>query len=244
MPNGSTASATDLSTPAQTIAVFADMGVHAFITVRAAGTYSTAGSEPVSVVMERWRALLADVGRWGPRFASSPQVHGDRIVVHEAAWEGCLRTQAADGHATRFRGTALAVSVADCVPVFLAHPSGATALLHSGWRGTAARIVERGVAALAAMGCAPREVRAHLGPAICGPCYEVSQSVHEALTGRSVLQPTHVDLRSLIAAQARVAGVRDLTVSPDCTRCHRDRFFSHRGGDAGRQLAVMVAPES
>jgi len=46
------------------------------------------------------------------------------------------------------RGIALAVGVADCVPVFIAHPSGIVALVHSGWRGTAGRILERGVEVL------------------------------------------------------------------------------------------------
>ena len=37
------------------------------------------------------------------------------------------------------------------------------------------------------------------------------------------------------------AGVRDVSISPWCTRCDNDRFFSHRAGDAGRQLGVIVA---
>jgi polyphenol oxidase len=36
-------------------------------------------------------------------------------------------------------------------------------------------------------------------------------------------------------------GVREITISERCTRCDNDRFFSHRAGDAGRQLGVMLA---
>jgi copper oxidase (laccase) domain-containing protein len=36
-------------------------------------------------------------------------------------------------------------------------------------------------------------------------------------------------------------GVRQLSASPHCTRCDNDRFFSHRAGDAGRQVAVIVS---
>jgi copper oxidase (laccase) domain-containing protein len=50
-----------------------------------------------------------------------------------------------------------------------------------------------------------------------------------------------VDLRALIADHARQAGVRDASISQWCTRHHNDLFFSHRAGDSGRQLGVMIA---
>lgn len=135
----------------------------------------------------------------------------------------------------------MAVTIADCVPVFIAHRNGASALLHSGWRGTAARITERAIELLAAERCPASELVLHCGPAICGRCYEVSPDVYAALTGKSVSRPTTVDLRLLIADHARAVGVREITISERCTRCDNDRFYSHRAGDAGRQLGVMVA---
>jgi YfiH family protein len=137
----------------------------------------------------------------------------------------------------------MAVTVADCVPVFLAHPSGVAALLHSGWRGTVAGILPAAIDALGSLGLGAADLVVHLGPAICGACYEVSPDVHRQLTGRSVNRPTPVDLRDVLASQARAGGVRRISVSPFCTRCHQDRFFSHRGGDPGRQIGVIVAPE-
>ena len=134
----------------------------------------------------------------------------------------------------------MAVSIADCVPVFLAHPSGAAALLHSGWRGTEARIVEQGIAAFVSRGLAAAELRMHLGPAICGKCYEVSADVATRLLGSTQPKRT-VDLRGIIADHARSRGVRHVTTTPKCTKCDNDRFFSHRAGDAGRQVAVLFA---
>lgn len=230
--------------PHEPIDDFAAFGIRAFTTTRAAGSFSTAGDEPVGVVTARWTALRQSLSRDGcqaSRFATAAQVHGSRVVVHGTAWDGWLRVDAADGHAALERGTAMAVTVADCVPVFIAHPSGAIALLHSGWRGTVGRIVERGIGALAHRGVPVHELHVHLGPAICGRCYEVSPTVYGQLTGGSVSAPTTVDLRAVIAAHAHAAGVRHLTISPFCTRCHNERFFSHRAGDAGRQLGVMVA---
>ena len=54
-------------------------------------------------------------------------------------------------------------------------------------------------------------------------------------------RPGHVDLRSLIAEHATETGVQKITVSSSCTRCDNDRFFSHRAGDKGRQIGVIVA---
>ncbi|MDQ3811108.1 MAG: polyphenol oxidase family protein, partial [Chloroflexota bacterium] len=170
-------------------------------------------------------------------------VHGRRIVAHLPSWEGWLRVDAADGHLARDRGTAMAVTVADCVPVFIAHASGATALLHAGWRGTAAGILESAVAALRDHGVPARELLVHLGPAICGHCYEVSPDVYGQLTSRSASAPTRVDLRAVLADRARAVGVGRITTSPSCTRCDNARFFSHRAGDHGRQLGVLVAED-
>ncbi len=220
------------------------LGFVAYTTTRDFGSLGTAGGDPVGEVMDRWRTVTAHLESVGiPRLATAAQVHGARVVTHDGAWQGWLRIPAADGHACAAgTATGAAVTVADCVPVFLAHPSGAIALLHSGWRGTAARIVDAGIDALARFGCRAPELVLHLGPAICGRCYEVSPDVYERLTGCAAGRPTTVDLRSLIAGQATARGVRRVSVSERCTRCDNGRFYSHRAGDSGRQISVMGAP--
>ncbi|HEX6536554.1 MAG TPA: polyphenol oxidase family protein [Gemmatimonadaceae bacterium] len=228
--------------PREPVEALAPLGVVAFTTTRAAGTYGTQGAEPVGEVMGRWEALASELRSRAPRFATARQVHGTRVVEHGDGWAGWLRVGEADGHLAA-PGTALAVTVADCVPVFIAHPSGVVALLHSGWRGTAGGILECGIEALGRRGVAARELVVHLGPAICGACYEVSPDVYGKITGRHVDAPTTVDLRSVLADRARRAGVTRISVSPWCTRCHNDRFFSHRAGDAGRQIGVLASPE-
>src|SRR4029453_14629955 len=149
--------------------------------------------------MARWDHLRDELSHAGPRLATARQVHGDRIILHGAAWEGWLRCGDADGHLSLDRGTAMAVSIADCVPVFLGHASGAAALLHSGWRGTASRIVERAIDVFESRGIRAAELVVHLGPAICGPCYEVSADVFERLTAKVVEKAITIDLRALIA---------------------------------------------
>ena len=224
---------------------FEEWGIAAFTTSRAAGTFGTHSDESAAVVLGRWHGLVAGAAEQGiRRFSSATQVHGATVVVHDGQWSGWLRCDAADGHCWSGGGHGAAVTIADCVPVFIAHPSGAGALLHSGWRGTAAGITERAVAELVRMGFGAGALRIHLGPAICGSCYEVSPDVHLAVTGRTVESAEDLDLRTAIADRARRAGVRDIAISEWCTRCSNDRLFSHRGGDAGRQLGVMLVPET
>ena len=68
-------------------------------------------------------------------------------------------------------------------------------LLHAGWRGTAAGILERGFAELGPAWRSDGEVHVHLGPAICGACYEVGPEVIEAVLGARVAGPTLLDVR-------------------------------------------------
>jgi len=82
----------------------------------------------------------------------------------------------------------------------------------------------------------------HLGPAICRDCYEVGPEVLEAITGVQAKAKGLLDVRAILAEQAARLGVTELSISPFCTRHHGDRFFSHRGGDEGRQLGVIALP--
>ena len=193
--------------------------------------------------MSRWTTLQQEVASEGQRMVLARQVHGTTVLDQTGGWTGWLRAGQADGLLTTNRGTALTVTLADCVPVFIAHPSGPVALLHSGWKGTAGKIIDVAVSALSGLGYPAAELRVHLGPAICGRCYEVSAEVREQLTGLPANRAGHVDLRALIAEHARTAGIQNITVSDFCTRCDNDRFFSHRAGDSGRHVAVIVAAE-
>lgn len=226
---------------------FTPWGVRALATTRQAGSFASAGDAPIGEVLGRWAALQQfAAGGEGGRFATARQVHGADLLEHDGAdspraWRGWLRGPAADGHVALRPGTTLAVTVADCVPVYVAHPSGATALLHSGWRGTAAGILPAAIGRFRAAGLAPAELRVLTGPAICGACYEVSPDVYGALTGQSVDRPTPVALDAVIARQARAAGVREVFATDRCTRCDNHEFYSHRAGDPGRQLGVLFA---
>jgi hypothetical protein len=127
------------------------------------------------------------------------------------------------------------------VPILIAHGSGIVAALHAGWRGIASGILQRGIASLLKLGARPGDLHIHLGPAICGRCYEVGRDVYFAVSGRSVEDRGMLDLRAELAGKAVATGVRDLTISEFCTKCNNEVFFSHRAGDTGRQFSFIVA---
>jgi hypothetical protein len=232
-----------VETASESVPEWAQFGIRAFTTTRATGSFGLLSAEASRDVMDRWSTLRGELRTGGSRFATGGQIHGAHVVVHGPGWGGWLRVDDTDGHVSVTRGTGLAVTVADCVPVFVAHPSGAVAMLHAGWRGTAAHVMARAIELLAGFGLAPVELHVHLGPAICGTCYEVGPDVYAELTGRNPGRPTVIDLRGLLADQAAAAGVRTITVSPSCTKCDNDRFYSHRAGDQGRQLGVIIADQ-
>ena len=102
----------DLLLGGEIVESFAAIGVRAFTTGRAAGSFGMLTDEPVRDVMARWSALRAHVGGNGARLATAIQVHGTTILDHSEQWRGWLRADEADGHMAFSRGTAMAVTVA------------------------------------------------------------------------------------------------------------------------------------
>jgi YfiH family protein len=176
------------------------------------------------------------------------QVHGGEVATHSGPIRsGFVRPlpnpPAVDGHATDEPGVAPLVIVADCLPVALAGPGG-VAMLHCGWRGLAAGIVARGVAAVGA-------TIAAIGPGIGPCCYEIGPEVLEAFAdlkgvskigsepGRAMLDLPEV-ARRLLA----IAGVERVISTDLCTSCEPELFFSYRrdGERTGRQAGVAWLP--
>jgi YfiH family protein len=215
-------------------------------------THAGAGPDPFDLRLFGEPASELAPARWNDLLQASAfaaivharQIHETRIVVHDGVGKGILEArEPADGHATAESGVLLAVTVADCVPVYLLDPDArAVALLHAGWRGAAAGILPRGIELLGQRwGTEPGDLLVHLGPAICGECYEVGPEVFEALGLEAPPDPAPVDVRAALARQASTAGVptESITVSDVCTLCGDNNLFSHRAGRSERQVAVV-----
>lgn len=197
-----------------------------------------AGTGPAGEVLDRWGALRRAVPGFGG-IVVSRQVHGIQVLWHDAA-SGLGIQEGFDGHATAAAGLLLAVTAADCIPIYLVDPvRRAVAMLHAGWRGTAGGILAAGLNELVRRGSNVENVLVHCGVGICGSCYEVGSEVFAGCglpapeTGRGSL-----DLRGVLAKQAREHGVDSVSTSPFCSK-HDPGFFSHRGGNQGRMVAYV-----
>lgn len=206
-------------------------------TARELGNFSSFGSQTSETIQTRWRNLRRLTGT--RRSVLSRQVHGATVLSHDTFADGMLFANEADGHLTRVVGTLLAVSVADCVPVFIVDERARmVAVLHAGWRGVAAGIMSRGIKC---MGGFIASTHVHFGPAICKSCYEVGPEVHTALGLPAPVGNTPVDLRAVLARQALEMGVpaAQITTSSFCTLCNDAPFFSHRAGHPERQVGII-----
>lgn len=202
------------------------------------------GAQPVGRTMDRWRALVAATEMHAAVHAR--QVHGADIWIHrDAGSPGILVMDGFDGHVTDRRCVLLSVGVADCTPVSVVDPeTRVVALVHAGWRGTAAGIVERAINRIVeSWQSAPERLWLHCGPSICGACYEVGPEVHAAINPHLAVptENTPIDVRAAIAERALGMGLpaEQVSVSGHCTRCGEPDFFSHRAGSKARQMGVL-----
>lgn len=205
------------------------------------------GESAIGATLDRWTRLREATGT--RTVVHARQVHGAEVGVWDCDLPaGLLLTDGLDAHLTDRPGLLLAVSVADCVPIFIvAEEERMVALVHAGWRGVAGGALEAAVGALQARGIDPAELWLHCGPSICGACYEVGPEVHRAVhpDRPSPARPTPIDLRRALGARAHALGVSDerISLSAHCTLCGPGDFFSHRGGSAGRQMGVLARVE-
>lgn len=195
---------------------------------------------------QRFRSdLLEHLGLSPERLAWAQQVHGSQVAE---IWEPKYAA-GADGLVTNQPELFLTVAVADCLPIYLwCEDPLAIALLHAGWRGSAAGIVAQGVRVMRDnFGCDPRAISALMGPAICGSCYQVGPEVAQLFEASELAHnengESFVDLRRANRRQLEEAGVESGNILADelCTRCHPDLLFSYRrdGSGTGRMLAVF-----
>ena len=154
-------------------------------------------------------------------------------------------------------GCALTMNFADCAPIVLYDVQRrAVGLGHAGWKGA---VVDLPGAMVRAMqrefGSDPTGLLAAVGPCIGACCYEVGETVIDAVRDafrepQSLLVQNngprpHFDLPQANRRNLARAGVRHIEMSGLCTACRTDLFFSHRAekGRTGRFGAIIVLDE-
>ncbi|TMC69666.1 MAG: peptidoglycan editing factor PgeF [Chloroflexi bacterium] len=154
--------------------------------------------------------------------------------------------QGVDGLVTDRRGVSMFATFADCFPIVLWDPEKrCAALVHAGWRGTVAGVARAAVRAMAAeYGSKPSQIRAGIGPGICGRCYEVGDEVASRFESRFVTNGQGdrflLDLAAANRAQLNEAGVEDVHVLGLCTK-ETSFLPSHRRSPDGSRFGAIVA---
>lgn len=189
-----------------------------------------------SVVVENRSLLEVQLGK---TIQYMEQVHGDAVALITSS---PIDTPTADALLTQEKGIALAVMVADCIPLLLAN-AGAVAAVHVGRRGLLNGVAIKSLTQLRSLDSSP--VTAVIGPSICGSCYEVSQEIFNEVTDRYPASSARTPNGgfSLDLAKALTRELIDYGVAViDESRCtvEIDSLFSYRrDGKTGRQVGIV-----
>lgn len=191
------------------------------------------GDSPETVA--RNRELLSKIT--GPiQFMN--QVHGDEVVEVKSIGDDPI----CDALITRKPGIALAVMVADCIPLLLSS-STVVGAVHVGRRGLMNSVAVKAVDAMRKLGA--DQIHAQLGPSICGRCYEVPQELadevvakHPAASSLTKNLTPALDLSRALIADLVASGVT-YEASTICT-LENDEYFSYRRHNiTGRNAGVV-----
>jgi YfiH family protein len=198
-------------------------------------------SEAVAANRER---LAAGVGLPAQRLVWMEQVHGHTVAVVDGPLAAPV--PATDALVTAEPGLAVAVLVADCVPVLLADPVGkVVGAVHAGRVGARVGVLPAALAAMRELGARIEQVEVLLGPSACGQCYEVPAAmqadVEDRLPGsacRTRQGTAGLDLRAGLWRQLAAAGVARVGVDPRCTIEDPALYSYRREGVTGRLAAL------
>lgn len=227
------------------------MRIRRVVTTRAGGASSgkfesfnlgdQVGDDSAAVAANRKR-LATELGL--AKIAWMEQVHGRTVTVVDGTEDG--PAEATDALVTATPGVAVAVQVADCVPVLLGDAeAGVVAAVHAGRVGARVGVIPATLLAMQSAGAQLGRIEVLLGPAICGEDYEVpadmARDVEQHLPGSAAKTrkgTPGLDLRAGLWRQLAEAGVGKIGVDPRCTFEDQSLFSYRRDGTTGRIAAL------
>lgn len=176
----------------------------------------------------------------------------DDITVHEAIEPGRWWVHDCDGAITNKPGLMLTTTTGDCLAVYAYDPvKKVIGLAHAGWRGVLAgmpaRLIEK---MMDVYGCDPSDMEVWIGPGIGLCCFEVSEDVKEDFLDKYPWAENYtidlgkgkykIDLKGISMELLEMTGVENFSVSPECTCCMPERFYSYRrSADKDRMLQYI-----
>ena len=220
------------------------------------------GDNPTDV-RENYDRILNALGTKREKLMYQRQIHTDIVrPVDKSSLPGdVFDPNAPEGDAliTTTSGVALAVFMADCIPILLwDEKTGAISAIHAGWRSTVLDIAGKAVTALEqAADTDAKHIRAAIGPGIGLCCFETDKEVPTAIEAVLMQQAKHcivekksakamVDLKETNRRLLMNAGIlpQHITVSAHCTACDPTLFWSHRKLSKNRgSLAAIICTQ-
>lgn len=232
-------------------------GIRHFVTARNSNpegkefTLSLSSSPDKDMVRANRSLVAKAMGIADDKLFFPSQVHLTRIVnvTSHTPKEELMET---DALISNEPGICIAVMSADCVPILLYdRKNNAVAAVHSGWKGTVAKILEKTLKTMhETFGTNGVDLIAGIGPSVSQDAYEVGEEVvtqvkksFDRSSELMIPQPNNkakLDLWKANEFQLREFGVTDIEISDLCTVKNNSNFFSARKGDSGRFAAGIM----
>jgi YfiH family protein len=198
-------------------------------------------------------AYFRKMGIDGGSVVSGELVHGNQVyVVAKKDIGQCI--EGVDGLVTEEKNIWLAVTVADCLPVyFFDAKKRVCGIAHAGWRGLVSGILDNMLAGFKNnFSCDSRDIRILIGPHLCRQHFEVRQEVLDAFGflqeelsscyDKVAIEKYRFDLAAAAKIILKKNGVpvNQIEISRECTYEHPDKYFSYRR-DKPERVQAMVA---
>ena len=226
-----------------------DLGVDAFLTDRFGGVsaapYNSLNlayhvGDETDLVDENRRRVAGIAGVSQDHLVTVQQVHGAEVLNADLA----IPTSEADALTYESDDLALAILVADCVPLLLVDAeSPRFAVVHAGWRGLHHGVIARALSVFSD----PARVYSFVGPSISMEAYQIGPEVAQYFTDEpDALWPdggdrSRLDLRRVAVSQLVAAGVAGQNVETSTQVTDGGEvFFSDRGQRPCGRFALVA----
>ncbi len=179
---------------------------------------------------------------------TAKQVHGTNISI---VTKEKFFYDNTDALISNIEGSVLLMNFADCVPIILySNKYNTGAIIHAGWRGTAAEIAKKTVQKIKKdLNIPPEEITALIGPSIGKCCFETGEDVYKQLISDDSKKELYeekngkyfIDLKLINRIQLEEEGITNIDMSDYCTCCMSGIFFSYRKekGITARHSAII-----
>jgi len=211
---------------------------------------------------ESVRAFTAGRGETLPlEVTLAHQVHGYNTAIVDRPGMTREELEGYDALVTNVPNCAIGVRTADCVPILLYDPiHRAVAAIHAGWKGTMLHICQKTILCMRSeYGTKPKDLKALIGPGICGKCFQVGEEVVTAFkeigfrlediyswnggkTEGDMTTGHHINLTSANRMLLLQEGVlrENIQESGICTYETKELYSARReGSDCGRNISAI-----